>query len=124
MIGRVDVGAWGMIAAIAGILSVPFLWAGFVAIDSPDALYRLVLHADPGDGVAPEVDLDSTRQLGVFLLVAGGILVASSIAAVVMLFRWKSPRRRAGPTDEPEMSRNRNVTRPGEEASSGKAGTL
>lgn len=107
MLGRVNVGAWAAVAAIAGVMAVPFILLGYAAIDSPAGFYKLVLHVDPASELAPRVEDDSTRRAGAMLIVAGGVLAASSLAAVIMLFRWKTPTRLAGPTDQEELRRPR-----------------
>ena len=111
MIGRIDVGAWALLAAIAGLFAIPFVAAGWFALVSPETLYTLILHTDPGSDVAPEVDPTPMRRLAGMMIVAGGILALSSAAAVVMLLRWKTPRHRTGPAEQEEIRQPRQQDR-------------
>ena len=111
MIGRIDVGAWGLLAAIAGLLAIPFVVAGWYALDAPETLYTLILHVDPESEVAPDVDLTPMRRLAVTMIVAGGILATVSVGTLAMLFRWKTPVHRTGPAEQEELRQPRQEDR-------------
>lgn len=111
MIGRIDVGAWAILAAIAGLLAIPFVIAGVYALNSPETLYTLILHADPESEFAPDVDMTPIRRLAVMMIIAGGVLAAFCLSAVVMLFRWKTPRDRTGPAEQEELRQPRHRDR-------------